>query len=129
MKPCRMHIGRNWLRRAACVVVAGVLVAPAAALATAVRGQAAPPSKDTTVSPQPVAEIVAQLVITGDVSKPLTLPVDDLRKMPRTTITVANEHQDKTNQGSVRRGSSIGVVEAGGRAAVERRGDGGLRTG
>ncbi len=98
MKPCRMHIGRNWLRRAACVVVAGVLVAPAAALATAVRGQAAPPSKDTTVSPQPVAEIVAQLVITGDVSKPLTLPVDDLRKMPRTTITVANEHQDNNKE-------------------------------
>jgi DMSO/TMAO reductase YedYZ molybdopterin-dependent catalytic subunit len=91
-----MSVHWNRLRRGTFIVVVGVLAA--AAVAIAGRAQASPPSKSTTVSPQPVAELVAQLVVTGDVSKPLTLSLDDLRKMPRTTITVANEHQDNNKE-------------------------------
>jgi Oxidoreductase molybdopterin binding domain len=41
----------------------------------------------------------AQLAFTGDIQKPLSLSLDDLRHLPRKTIKVVNEHQD--NQGEV----------------------------
>ena len=37
-----------------------------------------------------------QLSITGDIPKPLTLTLDDLKHQPRTTVTVKNEHQPNT---------------------------------
>jgi DMSO/TMAO reductase YedYZ molybdopterin-dependent catalytic subunit len=41
----------------------------------------------------------AQLAFSGDIQKPLSLSLDDLRHSPRKTIKVVNEHQD--NQGEV----------------------------
>jgi DMSO/TMAO reductase YedYZ molybdopterin-dependent catalytic subunit len=66
----------------------------------------------------------AQLAIEGDVQKPLSLSLNDLRNLPRTTIKVANEHDPKaeiyegvlvsklldqagTKQGSQLRGSAM----------------------
>jgi DMSO/TMAO reductase YedYZ molybdopterin-dependent catalytic subunit len=78
------------LRRAAGLLA---LILALTTAATAVRGQTGPVSpKSITPAPEPVAEIVAQLVVAGDVSKPLSLSSDDLRHLPRTTITVTNEH-------------------------------------
>jgi DMSO/TMAO reductase YedYZ molybdopterin-dependent catalytic subunit len=37
-----------------------------------------------------------QLSISGDIPKPLTLSLDDLRHQPRTTLKVPNEHQANT---------------------------------
>jgi DMSO/TMAO reductase YedYZ molybdopterin-dependent catalytic subunit len=37
----------------------------------------------------------AHLTVTGDVEHPLSLSIDDLRKMPRTTLKVNNPHADK----------------------------------
>jgi DMSO/TMAO reductase YedYZ molybdopterin-dependent catalytic subunit len=42
------------------------------------------------------AAAAAELKITGAVSTPLTLTAADLKKMPRKTLTVANEHRKKT---------------------------------
>ena len=36
-----------------------------------------------------------QLAVTGSVQKPVSLSLDDLRHLPRTTVKVNNEHQDK----------------------------------
>jgi DMSO/TMAO reductase YedYZ molybdopterin-dependent catalytic subunit len=75
--------------------------------AAAVRGQATPaspaaPAKNAPSAPrpvaEPVAEIVAQLVVAGDVSNPLSLSADDLRQLPRTTVTVTNEHQGDSKE-------------------------------
>lgn len=43
----------------------------------------------------------AQLVVTGDVEKPLSLSADDLAHLPHTTIKVMNEHagKDETYEG------------------------------
>jgi DMSO/TMAO reductase YedYZ molybdopterin-dependent catalytic subunit len=35
----------------------------------------------------------AQLTVTGDVEKPLSLSLQDLQQLPRTTVKVTNEHQ------------------------------------
>jgi DMSO/TMAO reductase YedYZ molybdopterin-dependent catalytic subunit len=84
---------------------AGLLALVLALTTTAVvRGQAtpaspaAPPIRNAPPAPQPVAEIVAQLVVAGDVSKPLSLSADDLRHLPRTTVTVTNEHQGDSKE-------------------------------
>jgi DMSO/TMAO reductase YedYZ molybdopterin-dependent catalytic subunit len=37
----------------------------------------------------------AHLTVSGDVEHPLTLSIDDLRKMPRTTLKVTNPHANK----------------------------------
>lgn len=42
------------------------------------------------------ATAAATLKIGGDVSTPLTLTVDDLKKMPRKTLSVLNPHEKKT---------------------------------
>jgi DMSO/TMAO reductase YedYZ molybdopterin-dependent catalytic subunit len=44
----------------------------------------------------PATAASGQLSITGDISKPLSLSLDDLRHQPRTTVKVANEHQPNT---------------------------------
>jgi len=90
-----MSVRSIGLRRAAGLLALVLAITPAAA----VRGQATPaspappPVNAAPPAPQPVAEIVAQLVIAGDVSKPLSLSADDLRHLPRTTVTVTTEHQ------------------------------------
>jgi DMSO/TMAO reductase YedYZ molybdopterin-dependent catalytic subunit len=49
----------------------------------------------------PAAAADARLVVNGDIDKPLSLSLADLRDMPRQTITVMNEHEkkDETYQG------------------------------
>jgi DMSO/TMAO reductase YedYZ molybdopterin-dependent catalytic subunit len=37
----------------------------------------------------------AALTVGGDVTKPLSLSIDDVKKMPRNTVHVKNEHADK----------------------------------
>ena len=43
----------------------------------------------------------AHLTVTGDVEHPLSLSIEDFRKMPRTTLKVTNphEHKDETHEG------------------------------
>ena len=45
---------------------------------------------------QAKAEALASLKVDGDVATPLTLTIEDLKKMPRKTLTVANPHDQKT---------------------------------
>lgn len=40
----------------------------------------------------------AQLTVTGDVPKSFTLSLDDLRRQPRTTLKVVNEHQNDSEE-------------------------------
>jgi DMSO/TMAO reductase YedYZ molybdopterin-dependent catalytic subunit len=40
----------------------------------------------------------AQLMVTGDIPKPLSLSLDDLRRQPRTTVRAKNEHQDNNEE-------------------------------
>jgi DMSO/TMAO reductase YedYZ molybdopterin-dependent catalytic subunit len=42
------------------------------------------------------ASAPATLKISGDVTTPLTLTIDDLKKMPRKTLSVVNPHDKKT---------------------------------
>jgi DMSO/TMAO reductase YedYZ molybdopterin-dependent catalytic subunit len=51
----------------------------------AMRGQA------VAAAPSPAVG-TAQLTVSGDVEKPLTLSLDDLRRLPRETVSVKNEH-------------------------------------
>ena len=44
-----------------------------------------------------VAASSAQLIVTGNIPKPLSLSLDDLRRQPRSTVKAKNEHQD-TNE-------------------------------
>ena len=60
-----------------------LVMAPAA-----MRGQTA------ATASSPVAG-AAQITLTGDVEKPLTLSLDDLRRLPRETVSVKNEHAGK----------------------------------
>ena len=39
--------------------------------------------------------VSAHLTVSGDVEKPLSLSMDDLRRLPRQTISVKNEHAAK----------------------------------
>ena len=55
-----------------------------------VRAQAAP------VTQAAPAAAAAELRIGGAVATPLVLTIDDLKKMPRTTISVVNPHDKKT---------------------------------
>ena len=43
---------------------------------------------------QPAAGQATALIISGDVQKPLSLSLDDLRHEARTTVKATNEHQD-----------------------------------
>ncbi len=40
----------------------------------------------------------ARLIVTGDVPKPLSLSLDDLRRQPRTTVKAKNEHRDNSEE-------------------------------
>lgn len=42
---------------------------------------------------RPQTAVPAQLTVTGDVQKPLSLSVEDLRHLTRTTVKATNEHQ------------------------------------
>jgi DMSO/TMAO reductase YedYZ molybdopterin-dependent catalytic subunit len=46
-------------------------------------------------TPPQTASKPAQLAIKGDVEKPLSVTLDDLRHMPRTTLKVTNPHDKK----------------------------------
>jgi DMSO/TMAO reductase YedYZ molybdopterin-dependent catalytic subunit len=61
--------------------------APAIAIARA------PAQASTTTAAQPASG--AALVVTGDIPTPLSLSLDDLRHMPRKTLTVMNSHNGK----------------------------------
>ena len=72
------------------VVLAWALISAGSSLA---RGQEA----STAAAPK----VDAALVVDGDVDKPLTLSLADLRDLPRQSLTVMNEHEkrDETYQG------------------------------
>jgi DMSO/TMAO reductase YedYZ molybdopterin-dependent catalytic subunit len=63
-----------------------IMLTPAAS----VRAQAAP------VAQAAPASAAAELRVGGAVTTPLVLTIDDLKKMPRTTISVVNPHDKKT---------------------------------
>ena len=56
-------------------------------------------ASDRALSQAPAAS--GRLTVTGDVPHPLSLTIDDLRKMPRVTLKVTNphEHKDETYEG------------------------------
>jgi DMSO/TMAO reductase YedYZ molybdopterin-dependent catalytic subunit len=64
-----------------CVAVLALLFTAAS---PAIHGQAG------TASPAPSEPF--RLTVSGDVKNPLSLSLDDVRQLPRRTITVANEH-------------------------------------
>jgi DMSO/TMAO reductase YedYZ molybdopterin-dependent catalytic subunit len=70
-----MRVRFNRVRRPACAL-AGLLVI--AAIGSVARPQTAVPT---------------QLTVTGDVQKPLSLSLEDLRHLTRTTVKATNEHQ------------------------------------
>jgi DMSO/TMAO reductase YedYZ molybdopterin-dependent catalytic subunit len=80
------------LSSAAAAFLAGGLLC-----GTAVRSVAQAPAPAG--APVPAAD--ARLAVNGDIDKPLSLSLADLRDMPRQTITVMNEHEkkDETYQG------------------------------
>jgi DMSO/TMAO reductase YedYZ molybdopterin-dependent catalytic subunit len=41
----------------------------------------------------PQTAVAAQLIVTGDVQKPLSLSLEDLRHLTRTTVKATNEHE------------------------------------
>jgi DMSO/TMAO reductase YedYZ molybdopterin-dependent catalytic subunit len=47
-------------------------------------------------SPAHAQDSPATLKISGDVTTPLTLTIDDLKKLPRKTLSVVNPHEKKT---------------------------------
>jgi DMSO/TMAO reductase YedYZ molybdopterin-dependent catalytic subunit len=59
--------------------------------------------------------VSAQLTVSGDVEKPLSLSMDDLRRLPRQTISVKNEHaaKDEVYEGTPLAGllKQAGVVQ------------------
>jgi len=79
--------------RGVCCVSLLALFAALAAGAPALRGQAAEKAQ--------VTHGPAQLTISGDVQKPLTLSLSELRALPRKTISVNNEHagENETYEG------------------------------
>lgn len=70
-----MRVRFNRVQRSACALAGLFLVA---AIGSVARPQTAVP---------------AQLTITGDVQKPLSLSAEDLRHLTRTTVKATNEHQ------------------------------------
>lgn len=61
------------------------LVLPVLLLAAVHSGKAA----------QTTAPASARLTVTGDVQHSLSLSIEDLRQLPRTTLKVTNPHEDK----------------------------------
>jgi DMSO/TMAO reductase YedYZ molybdopterin-dependent catalytic subunit len=74
-----------------------IFVAAALLCCSIVPGHAQTPAP--TVAPAAAADV--HLAVNGDVEKPLSLSLADLRALPRQTITVMNEHEkkDETYQG------------------------------
>lgn len=70
-----MHVRFNRVQRSACALAVFLVVA---AINSVARAQTA---------------VAAQLTVTGDVQKTLSLSLDDLRHLTRTTVKATNEHQ------------------------------------
>lgn len=78
MKPIAKHLPINWLRIIKLTVLAVLLALGVSSRALA--QSAANPAK---------------LVVAGNVEKPLSLSLDDLRQMPRKMLKVMNPHEKK----------------------------------
>jgi len=66
------------------LILAGLFAAQCFLAASAVRAQS--------------GAAAAELRIGGDVSKPLVVALEDLKKMPRTTLSVTNPHEKRTEK-------------------------------
>lgn len=88
---CMYHRRMKWSRRAAILIASALLCA-------GYQGVRAQSAAAPAAAPKPDD---ARLEVNGDIDKPMSLSLADLRGLPRQTITVMNEHEkkDETYQG------------------------------